>query len=272
MPIYVWQIPTGLTEPLFALVVTLSAPLSASCRSSSSRLPSRVACAGLRCSSPGLVLYSVVGRVMKDDVLWLTSEANSLDSITYGRQGSVLHYFKLSPYLLGVPLVLLVLVGLGLCCGYEARRPAPGPMASSASPPCLMTGSFCALFVTYVAIWSLGIFDVIGDARRIARTGAGGGRHREARSSLGPGLPRQRRALKVGFVGVLSLLGRVHGLSPGWIRTGLGEESVVMRRGALAQGLGGTPTTDERGTIAPGESSGRVRTSCCLSHSYPIPR
>jgi hypothetical protein len=61
----------------------------------------------------GLVLYSVVGRVMKDDVLWLTSEANSLDSITYGRQGSVLHYFKLSPYLRGVPLVLLVLAGLG---------------------------------------------------------------------------------------------------------------------------------------------------------------
>jgi hypothetical protein len=170
-------------------------------------------------------LYSVVGRVMKDDILWLTSEANSLDSITYGRQGSVLHYFKLSPYLLGVPLVLLVLAGLGWLLlrlrGKTAGAGADGELRVTAL---LMTGSFCALFVTYVAIWSLGIFDVIGDARHIARTGAGGGRHRDARSSLGPGLPRAAQSAEGGLRGRALLAGplysvyRLGGSGSAWAR------------------------------------------------------
>jgi hypothetical protein len=218
-------------------------------------------------------LYSVVGRVMKDDILWLTSEANSLDSITYGRQGSVLHYFKLSPYLLGVPLVLLVLAGLGWLLlrlrGKTAGAGADGELRVTAL---LMTGSFCALFVTYVAIWSLGIFDVIGDARHIARTGAGAVVTgmlgvRWALDFLG-----QRRALKVGFVGVLSLLGRCT-RSIAWMdpdRPGRGERRDAARRaGSRTRGDAHYGRTRHD---CPWRISGRVRTSCCLSRSDPIPR
>jgi GNAT superfamily N-acetyltransferase len=92
-----------------------------------------------------------------------------------------------------------------------------------------MTGSFCALFATYVTIWSLGIFDVIGDARYMATTASGA--VVTAMFGVGWVLDRLGRttALRAGVVGALCLLAGFSAYRLRGIGTGLAEESALMR-------------------------------------------
>ncbi len=251
MPIHLRQIPTGLTEPLFALIVALSAYLlliekfAAACLLISflplvrtegiSILPlflvalvvdGRVTRAPLLMT--GLALYSVAGHLMKDDLWWLTTESYGYD--TYGRRGSVLHYFKLSPYLFGVPLVFLIIIGLGQLVVRLTMRPRNElDRRALVVTGLLMTGSFCVLFLTYVTTWAMGIFDVIGDRRYMATTASGA----VVTAMFGVcwlvGHLGRTTALRTGLVGALCLLAGFSAYRLGGIGTHLGDESVLMR-------------------------------------------
>lgn len=197
MPIYLRHVPTGFLEPFFTLLMASSAylfltgHLVAACLLVSF-LPlvrtegiaililflaalwvvRRVVDAPLL--GAGLVLYSVIGYIVKGNLFWLKSEGYSYDSLKYGLKGTVWYYFRLAPSLYGVPLLPLLLFGLGWLGFWLARNRIRDERHSAlVVTGLLMTGSLCALFAVYVVTWAFGIFDVIGLTRPVATTAPG---------------------------------------------------------------------------------------------------
>jgi hypothetical protein len=193
MPIYFRQVPSGLTEPLFALMVAASAYLflierfAASCLLVSflplvrteglvilplfavALLVKRQA-AALPLLATGVLLYSVVGYFVKNDLFWMKTESYGYHNPVYARRSAtLLHYFTATPYLFGVALPPLIVVGLGWMLATFARmRTAWTGDKSLLVTALIMTGSFGGLFSAYALLTALGVFGVIGDKRYIA--------------------------------------------------------------------------------------------------------
>lgn len=193
MPIYFRQIPSGLTEPLFALMVAVSAYLfliervMASCLLASFlplvrteglvilplfavALVVKRQAAKIPLLAVGVVLYSVVGFFVKDNLFWLKAESYGYENPIYARRSAtLLHYFTATPYLFGLALPPLILLGLGWLLMMLLRtREAWKGDKSLLVTTLLMTGSFWTLFSAYALLTALGIFGVIGDKRYIA--------------------------------------------------------------------------------------------------------
>lgn len=254
MPVYFQQIPTGFTEPLFALVVALSAYLFltenfAAGSALISFLPlvrtegigilplffvalmvrRKIGTAPLLAT--GLLFYSVVGYLIKKDFFWLKTESYS--GTMYGLKGTLLYYPKLSPYLFGVPVFPLMLVGLTWLFIAFKRDPWRND-TKLIGTAFVMTGGFVALFVAYSVIWARGLFDMIGLTRHIAVTAPGavvtamfGVRWLTA--SVG-----DRKAVKGAFIAALCILAAYSAYrSLGGVRVELGKENTLTREATL---------------------------------------
>ncbi len=134
-PIYYVTLISGLTEPLFGLMLVASIYLILQERNTAaamlvSFLPfvrsegflllplfawvllGKRSWRATTLLGAGTVLYSVIGSFYYGDLLWIMTENPYKASIGMYGTGSVFHYLKKNEYILGTPLVVLFVLGL----------------------------------------------------------------------------------------------------------------------------------------------------------------
>lgn len=117
----------------------------------------------------GTVLYSLVGGYFYGDLLWVIHQNPyaTLQSV-YGK-GGLLHFADAMPYIIGIPLTLLVALSIPLVLvKYLQNRPWKLVEAEGKwDDLVLIYGGAMAFFVAHSLFWYLGIFNSMGLKRVI---------------------------------------------------------------------------------------------------------
>lgn len=126
----------------------------------------------------GAIFYSIIGYFVFDDFFWIINRfPHSMEDNIYG-SGELLHFVKNSNYIFGIPLVIMVLIGLIFWCveiirKFQIRN-------ESFILFIIIAGSWMAYFAAHSFVWwqglsSLGLIRVIGGVIPLAAlTGAKG--------------------------------------------------------------------------------------------------
>lgn len=115
--------------------------------------------------STGAVFYSIIGYFVFDDLFWIINRfPHSMEDNIYG-SGELLHFVKNSNFIFGVPLVIVIVIGLGYWI-FEVGRKL-NFRDENFILLLLIAGSWLAYFSAHSFVWwqglsSLGLIRVIG--------------------------------------------------------------------------------------------------------------
>jgi hypothetical protein len=196
-PIYFVSVPTGFTEPLFTLILILAAYLLFEekyilaailvsflpfVRSEGFLvLPLFLFVLLLRKQffktflvATGLLIYSVIGYFVNDNILWIFSETpykyQGYAFVAYGK-GSFFYYFKVAPKLFSLPVVFLITLGFyNLVVMFLKNQNRVLNKKKLIEVISIMTGSFMVYFLSHCLFWWKGIFASAGLIRVMAGT------------------------------------------------------------------------------------------------------
>ena len=187
-PLYTISIFSGLTEPLFGLMITISfwlilnKKLTAGlilvsflpfCRSEGliiviivglylflkrKNTSSHIGRDKIYLLFVGHVFYSIVGGFHYKDIFWVFSNIPYKGEERYGH-GDWFRFFEQSPAIFGVPLLFVLIVGL--VSFYAEKNKA---ITKNLFPEMiiLITASFLAIFLAHVIFWRFGLFSSFG--------------------------------------------------------------------------------------------------------------
>lgn len=114
----------------------------------------------------GAILYSIIGYFVFGDILWLIHKLPySLGKSLYG-SGSLFHFVKHSPSIFGIPLLLLIVVGLSIWIAevlknFSLRKPNTILFI-------LIVGSWITYFAAHSYVWWKGTGGSLGLTRVMA--------------------------------------------------------------------------------------------------------
>lgn len=128
--------------------------------------------------STGAIFYSIIGYFAFGDILWIINKfPHSMGDNIYG-SGELLHFVKNSNFIFGVPLIIVIVLGLGYWI-FEVSRKLQ-LRSENFILFLLIAGSWLAYFSAHSFVWwqglsSLGLIRVIGGVIPLAAlTGAKG--------------------------------------------------------------------------------------------------
>ncbi len=114
----------------------------------------------------GMVLYSIIGYFVFGDILWLiTKQPYSMGESIYG-SGSLFHFIKHSPSIFGIPLLILILIGIVIWISGVAKKFSLHSRDTVLFV--LIAGSWITFFAAHTYVWwqgtggSLGLTRVMG--------------------------------------------------------------------------------------------------------------
>ncbi len=191
IPVYMFHLASGYTEPFFGFVITLSLFLL---------IRGKVAWAIILASFLpfvrsegffflpifflvlvfkkhykyiplllfGLVLYSLIGYPFKGDIFWVfTENPYRFDSSVYG-SGPFTHFIDATPKIFGQPLIILSFIGL-IFWVFEIIRYFPSYLKTDRFNTALVfIGGLWAYFLAHTIFWWQGIFGSLGLTRVMA--------------------------------------------------------------------------------------------------------
>jgi len=115
--------------------------------------------------STGAIFYSIIGFFVFGDILWIVNRfPHSMEDNIYG-SGELLHFVKNSNFIFGVPLIIVIVIGLGYWIFEVARKLQL--RNDNTILFLLIAGSWLAYFSAHSFVWwqglsSLGLIRVIG--------------------------------------------------------------------------------------------------------------